>query len=390
MKKLTVSISSVSLLFLLSACGGDDDNSNATETTGQEENTSETNEENGSATTAVGGYSEFATIPVDGRVSDPVFYISGEGDTVLWAEQPGEFTQIEGSKVWFDGETKEVDLPERDPAHQPMLSRSGKILFAESDRDKPEEERYWITEQDPVTGESNQFIMDNDWDVYTPVMGSNYSEDPRFYVGVKDHYDEEVVLLYTWHVDNGEVEEIDLTETVAAEVDIEELTFYPHGSITNDESTIYAVLADVGILKIDLASHESEFIYSAEPGFFSNNEKSQTHILTADDQYILYAIFDEDTRRMTHWAYDITADESINLGEGIATYPLDDGNVMLFTYDDEFVYFDLESETDEVVHTPELTEDDRLDSFTVSADGSTLAYVVRDEENESTIVLQRQ
>lgn len=94
-------------------------------------------------------------------------------------------------------------------------------------------------------------------------------------------------------------------------------------------------------------------------------------------------------RRMTHFAYSIESGESIELGEGIATYPLTDGTIMMFTYDDEFIHFNLDTDTTTTAHTPELGEDDRIDSFTVSSDGTTLAYAVRDENNETVIQLVR-
>lgn len=230
--------------------------------------------------------------------------------------------------------------------------------------------------------------MDNNWDEYVVAMGSNYTEDPRRVISIRNHYDEDVVHMYIWDMDVNEIKELDVTETVANEVELEELTLYPHGAITNDGTELYATLADVGIFRYDLENDTSEFIYSAELGFFSNNEKSQTSILTADDRYILYAMLEE--RRMTHFAYEIETGESIELGEGVATYPLEDGSVMMFTYDDEFIHFDLDGDTSVVAHAPDLGEDDRIDSFTVSKDGSTLAYVVRDENNESVIRLQRQ
>lgn len=229
--------------------------------------------------------------------------------------------------------------------------------------------------------------MGNDWDEYVVTMGSNYTEDPRRVINIRNHYDEEVVHMYIWDMDANEIKELDVTETVANEVELEELTLYPHGAITNDGTELYATLADVGIFRYDLENDTSEFIYSADLGFFSNNEKSQTSILTSDDRYILYAMLDE--RRMTHFAYEIETGESIELGEGIATYPLEDGSVMMFTYEDEFIHFDLGGDTSVAAHTPDLGEDDRIDSFTVSKDGSTLAYVVRDENNESVIRLQR-
>ncbi|MBM7839863.1 hypothetical protein JOC54_003143 [Alkalihalobacillus xiaoxiensis] len=376
-------VSSLCVLAVLSACGEEEDGTTNTATGGNE------GEQSQESNTPVeeDGYSEYAEIAVDGYVSDPVFYISGNGETVLWAEQPGELTQIEGSKVWVDGETKEADIPERDPAIQPMLSESGMIVYSHSDRDRPVEERNWVGELNPSTGERTEFYMGNDWDEYVVTMGSNYTEDPRRVINIRNHYDEEVVHMYIWDMDANEIKELDVTETVANEVELEELTLYPHGAITNDGTELYATLADVGIFRYDLENDTSEFIYSADLGFFSNNEKSQTSILTTDDRYILYAMLDE--RRMTHFAYEIETGESIELGEGIATYPLEDGSVMMFTYEDEFIHFDLDGDTSVVAHTPDLGEDDRIDSFTVSKDGSTLAYVVRDENNESVIRLQR-
>ncbi|GAF65789.1 hypothetical protein BTS2_2688 [Bacillus sp. TS-2] len=381
---------------LLSACGENEDytalenesiEDEMSESVQDEENESDQEEENESTPMEAGGYSLTEEIAVDGHVSDPVFYISGNGDTVLWAEKPGQFTQIEGSKVWVDGETKEADIPERDPAIQPMLSESGMIVYSHSDRDKPVEERYWVAELNPSTGELNEYYMDNDWDNYITTLGSNYSENPRQVIGILNHYDEEVVQMYIWDIDADEIKELDVTETVANEVDLDELTSYPHGAVTNDGMEMYATVADVGIFHYDLENDTAEFIYSAKEGFFSNNEKSKTSILTADDRFILYAIVEE--RRMTHFAYEIETGESVELGEGIATYPLADGSVMMFNYDDEFIHFNLDDDTSTVAHTPELGEDEKIDSFTVSRDGSTLAYVVRDNDKSVIRLLQR-
>ncbi|MFK3937364.1 hypothetical protein ACI2JA_07600 [Alkalihalobacillus sp. NPDC078783] len=384
-KWINGTIVSFSIMALLSACG--DSERGESNTSANADSSSEQNEEGNDTEVELEGYSEVAEIPVDGNVSDPVFYISGNGDKLLWAEQPGQFAHIEGSKIWIDGEIKEADIPERDPAIQPMLSESGKIVYSHSDFDKPVEERYWVSEQDPSTGEETDTYMDNDWDQYVVTMGSNYSEDPRRVIGVLDHYDEEVVHMYIWDMDSNDIKEIDLTETVSNEVELEELTLYPHGAITSDGTQLYAVLADVGILRYNLEDETSEFIYSADIGFFANNEKSQTTILTSDDRYILYAILDDD-RNMTHFAYEIESGESIELGEGIATYPLADGTVMMFNTNNEFIHFDLDTETSTVAHTPELDEDDRIDSFTVSKDGTTLAYAVRDHD-ETVIRLMK-
>ncbi|WP_144560149.1 hypothetical protein [Shouchella miscanthi] len=369
-----VSLTSVTLL---SACGGNEEDGNGNEPTDENEN----------AEVEAEGYSHFDEISIEGHVADTVFYISENGDTLLWGEKPGQLTNIESSKVWMNGETKEADIPEREHPIQPMLSESGMIVYSHSDSDRPIEERNWVAELNPSTEEVTEFYMDNDWDQYVVTMGSNYSEDPRRVISSRNHYDDEVVHMYLWDMDSNEVKEIDLTETVANEVDLEELSAYPHGAITSDGTEMYAVLADVGILHYNLEDDTSEFIHSAEVGFFANNEKSQTSILTSDDRYILYAMLED--RRMTHFAYSIESGESIELGEGIATYPLTDGTIMMFTYDDEFIHFNLDTDTTATAHTPELGEDDRIDSFTVSSDGTTLAYAVRDEKNETVIQLVR-
>lgn len=147
-------VSSLCVLAVLSACGEEEDGTTNTATGGNE------GEQSQESNTPVeeDGYSEYAEIAVEGYVSDPVFYISGNGETVLWAEQPGELTQIEGSKVWVDGETKEADIPERDPAIQPMLSESGMIVYSHSDRDRPVEERNWVGELNPLQGNEQNFI----------------------------------------------------------------------------------------------------------------------------------------------------------------------------------------------------------------------------------------
>ncbi|WP_026297189.1 hypothetical protein [Paenibacillus daejeonensis] len=352
---------------------------NSTENASPADN--ETNESTGSG----GNYSEVEAIPIDGHLSSTVFTMSADGNTLVWGEQDKRFDNASRIKLWMDGAHEELDLPDNNLDYM-SISNNGKLVRGKADWDLPVEERHAILEYDPATGETVEYVMNNDWDkVITPAR-SNYMEEPHMYYSTLENSDEQLVVFY-WDLATDEVRDIDLTELVRTETE-EELLSYPRLAITKDQTELIGLAFDVGIFRYNLETEEAEFVYTTD-NIFANNEKSQTRVLTPDDRYVLYATFDEEDQ-MTQHAFDLETGESAEIGMGITTYPLQDGRVMLVDYDEVFHRYDPATGELDTVHTPELTDDDRISGFTVSADGSTIAYVIRGEGNESTLHIMKQ
>lgn len=81
--------------------------------------------------------------------------------------------------------------------------------------------------------------------------------------------------------------------------------------------------------------------------------------------------------------------EVIDIGDGVTTFPLLDGNVMLVTHDNKFHYFDFGTKTAQEVHAPQLKEDEELGNFTVSKDGNAIAYYVSNKDKKTVLHLYR-
>ncbi|MBM7542687.1 hypothetical protein [Amphibacillus cookii] len=379
MKKRTFIVFIITISLLV-ACADTSENMRETENdTTPTENTSDQNNDEEQPDADLDHYTEKEVIEVDGYANNQVFSFSGEGNRLLWGEADERLSNTERAYVWINGEITELDF-NTDNISSIFMSEQGKVIRNQADWDLPVEERHAILAYDPETEETTKYVMDNDWDEILTPSRSNYNEDPHFYHRYLD-YDENVTITF-WDIEENEVTALDITETVYNETD-EELSHYPRIALKEGEDELIILVFDVGILTYDLESDHSEFILTTE-NLFAHNERSQSRILTYDDRYALYATFDENDD-MTHMAFDLEEEEEIEIGMGVATFPLYDGTIILFDYKNTFQHFDPSSEQLTALHTPEMSDDDSIDNFTVSADGSTIAYVIRNEDNASTL-----
>lgn len=381
--KKTIILSSILGVSLLAACGNETDNATVNTTALNSPvtaNDSNKSSNSNSAKDISSSYAEVATIKLEGYIASTVFDLDTDGDTLLWGEQDEERAEPKRVHVWNDGNHKPMSLEEDQLGFQ-SLSGSGKVIYNDSDWDKPVNERHSIMEYDPMTMETATFTMNDERDEILAGLSTNYSESPRMFIGIQD-YKKDNIQPFIWNVDTNEITDIDLTETIRAETQ-EELPMYPHYSLNQDQSKLVAVVYNVGIIVYDMQSKQSEWVFKTDQ-IFTNNEKSQSSILTKDGRYVLYYTGDT-PEDMVQMAFDLESKESIKIGNGITTFPLDDGNVMLVTGDNAFQLFNMETKELITALVPEMSEDDHIDHYTVSLDGSTIAYVLRDKENTSTI-----
>ncbi|SEN91353.1 hypothetical protein SAMN04488134_102265 [Amphibacillus marinus] len=368
---------------ILVGCGDEQTNRDIqdTETPQQPEQEQQPGDSEDEETISSNGYEAIEQIDIDGYANGLVFTMSADGTRLIWGETDQRLANTKRANLWIEGETRLLDFPD-DNIDYFFLSEQGNIIRNQADWDLPVEERHAIIVFNPETEETIEHVMNNDWDTILTPSRTNYSEEPHMYIRYKD-YSEQVTLTF-WDITQNEVQEIDLTDLVYSEED-EELHSYPRTAFIEDTNELILLIFDVGIVRYDLDSSTGEFVFTTD-NLFAHNERSQTPILTYDNRYALYATFDAEDD-MTHMAFDLETEEELEIGMGVATFPLQDGTVILFDYDDTFQHFDPSTGDLSEIHAPDLSDGDSIDNFTISADGSTIAYVVRDDDNESTLYI---
>lgn len=325
-------------------------------------------------------YKKIETIELNGHISRNALDLDRSGDILLWGEQDSKLDNMKRLNYWNGGKHELLDL-DAESIGFAFLTQSGLVVFSESDWDKPVTERHAIIEFDPVSKESTAFVMNDERDNILTPLGTNYTEDPRTYIGINE-YQRETVQPFIWNLDTNTIQDIELTEAIREQT-AERLTIYPHYALTSDQSQLVAVVANVGILVTDLASNQSEWVYTSD-NISANNELAHDRVITADDRYVLYTVYDDD-QSTTQFAFDLERKQAIEIGKGKTTFTLEDGPVVLITDQDEFVHVDLGTEEKTTLLTPALQEQESVVYFTVSRDGSTLVYVTRDKEQLSKL-----
>lgn len=363
MKKHYYILSSVVILLLaLTACGGNDDTSSGSK---------------GKA------YKETESFELDYPVLNRDFALNETGDVLFWGEDNSSRNREQPSYVWVDGEIK--DLGTDKFSSNAVLLPSGIIIKADKDRDLPKNEQHSIIEYDPATDSEEKFVAQGDIDeILLHVGPGRYLEDPKTYVHTVSNPNIEGKDAFIWDIENNIFKDLTIIQQLKDIVEDDELSGYPHFTLSQDASTVYASHSGLGLFAYDVASGELDELVSDDKYL---TRTGNTTLLTSDEKHFAYGINDSSDAKLkiTIHAVDVDTKETVEIGQGTKVFTLTDGNIIIVD-DEEVKHYDFETKTLETIHTIELEENQKLDNVTVSTDGSTIAYgyTEKTEENETS------
>lgn len=355
------------VMILLTACGGNNDTSS-----GKKNNQSKKK-----------SFKEVESFELEFPVLNRDFALNEAGDILFWGEDNDSRNREQPSYVWVDGETK--DLGTEKYSSNATLLPSGIIIRAAKDRDKPEDEQHSIFEYDPATDTEEEFIAKGDIDeILLHVGPDRYLEDPKTYIHTISNPNKKDVDSFIWNVENNTFTDLTIIQQLKDKVADDELSGYPHLTLSQDASTVYASHSGLGLFAYDVATDELDELVSDDEYL---TRSGNTTLLTSDEKYFAYAINDSDDDGLviTTHAVNLETKETIEMGEGSKIFTLTDGNIIIVN-DEEVKLFDFDTEKLETIHTIELKENQKLDNVTVSIDGSTIAYGYTEEvEDEDDV-----
>lgn len=181
---------------------------------------------------------------------------------------------------------------------------------------------------------------------------------------------------FLWNYETDEITNVsivkDLVEKNGKDID------YPRLQLSKDGKTIYSIVPDNGIYQYDIESQTLEQL-------FENNKLSipitSTAFITRDERYIPY--IDETTEDREHFVklFDVETKESIDLGMIERVFNKTDGNIMILK-DNKLYDYDTSTQEEQLAHTFELGDRDRIKNIDVSEDGSTIFVVIEYHEED--------
>lgn len=154
---------------------------------------------------------------------------------------------------------------------------------------------------------------------------------------------------------------------------------YPRLQFSKDGKTIYAIVPNNGIYQYDIESQTLGQLFEHDN---LSIPITSTAFITRDEPYIPY--IDETTEDREHIGklFDIETKESIDLGLFERVFNKTDGNIMILK-DNKLYDYDTSTQEEQLAHTFELGDRDRIKNIDLSADGSTIFVVIEyHEEND--------
>jgi len=199
-------------------------------------------------------YKEIETIELEGYIVKYGFFLDETGGILFWGEEDTVYSNNElGRYVWVDGDVESLDMDVYGTAT--ALSDSGFLLNNVNDFNR--EPNHSLHQYNPKTGEDEEFLVGEDYDDLIHVGRGTYSEDANAYIHIVTNTDLEGVDTYIWNVETGEYTDLSIIQDLKDFVG-GKLSLYPQLTLTNDLSTVYAIVENAGIFSYDVASSELE------------------------------------------------------------------------------------------------------------------------------------
>lgn len=353
------------IMIALTACGGDDNSSSGKKGKSKKK-----------------GFKEAESFEVDYPVLHREFALDETGNVLFWSEDDNSTMRDQPTYVWVDGEKK--DLGTDRFSSNAFLYPSGNIHSMERDHDKPEGEQISVIHYDPRTDTETEDMYqpdDEEHDVVTLHGGpGRYLEDSKMYVHTITNTDRDDDETFMWDGESDTIKDLKIIEKLKETYGDNELPNYPHLTLSDDASTIYAAISGAGIYAYDVEDESVETIVEEDELLI---REEITRMLTPDEKYFLYGRNDstEGELKISIHAVNVETKETVEIGEGSKIFALADGNVIIAD-DEEVKHFDFKKEKLDTIHTIELGENEDLNNLAVSTDGSTIAYGYTDKGGE--------
>lgn len=362
--------------FVIFAGCSDDGKQSTSNETKTESNNPNTNETSKKDTETSAAYKEVESFDIDGKIAGQIFSIDEKGEIISWGEKDKKLSDEQRKFVRIIGdETITLDKDEFKIGTE--ILPDGTLI---TDRSENKEDKYLFYIFDPKTGEDVEKNLPKEAHEYVyPLLLPNpkiMNIDENLYIHTITNVKKEMET-FLWNYETDEITDLsiikDIVEKNGKDID------YPRLQLSKDGKTIYAIVPNNGIYQYDIESQTLEQLFEHDN---LSIPITTTAFITRDERYIPYIDETTDDREHIGKLFDVETKESIDLGIFERIFNKTDGNIMILK-DNKLYDYDTSTQEEQLAHTFELGDRDRIKNIDVSADGSTIFVVIEyHEEND--------